>query len=626
MNLARTIRILGQVPPRFEEGFACLAGDLGLARDDGGFPVTFRQEPGLVLETNAQGAQIVWGKPVECFRGLSLLAQHWDETVFLVQKPCFETLGIMFDCSRNAVLKPETLRYFFRKMAMLGMDLGMMYTEDTYEVEGYPYFGYLRGRYSKEELSELDDYADALGIELCPCIQTLGHLNRALHWPAMAHMKDTEEVLLVDDEASLAFIRAMLASASAPYRSKRIHIGLDEAFFLGKGVYMHHHPYTPAFQLMQRHLKNVGAAVRELGLSAMMWSDMYFRLSSPSEGYYDAPSVPAQVVAQAPEDITLVYWDYYHHDEATYDRMLAMHEAFAAPKAFAGGIWTWTGPAPHYEKTLQTALPGLRQARAHQVPLVFAAAWGDNGAECNLLSMLYGLAVYAEFCYAGEYDPRQVAERFRAVTGADSRAFLDLTRFHQLPGVKDWELRPVNAAKFLLYQDPLVPLYEADLEGVDAAAHYAALEKDYQKYAEENPEFSQLFGFYAALAAALAAKCRFHQAAGPCVRAGDRAGAKACAALAEEAREKLERLRREYRVLWYSTNKVYGFEIIDLRLGGQIARFQTAGEALAGFAAGEDAAVAALAETPLPYTRLPDGALRGSYAWGEIASACKVDL
>ena len=103
MNLARAIRILGQLPARFEEGFACLAEDLGLARDDGGFPVTFRQGQGLVLEMDAKNAQIVWGKPVECFRGLSLLAQHWGKRASLVQKPCFETLGIMFDCSRNAV-------------------------------------------------------------------------------------------------------------------------------------------------------------------------------------------------------------------------------------------------------------------------------------------------------------------------------------------------------------------------------------------------------------------------------------------------------------------------------------------------------------------------------------------
>ena len=39
------------------------------------------------------------------------------------------------------------------------MNLGMMYTEDTYEVPGQPYFGYQRGRYSADELRALDDYA-----------------------------------------------------------------------------------------------------------------------------------------------------------------------------------------------------------------------------------------------------------------------------------------------------------------------------------------------------------------------------------------------------------------------------------------------------------------------------------
>ena len=87
----------------------------------------------------------------------------------------------MFDVSRNAVLRPDALRGFLRRMALMGLDVGMMYTEDTYEVPGEPYFGYMRGRYSIEELRALDDYAAILGIELVPCIQTLGHLNRVLH-------------------------------------------------------------------------------------------------------------------------------------------------------------------------------------------------------------------------------------------------------------------------------------------------------------------------------------------------------------------------------------------------------------------------------------------------------------
>ena len=37
----------------------------------------------------------------------------------------------------------------------MGLNSMMLYTEDTYTVDNYPYFGYLRGRYSKEELKEI---------------------------------------------------------------------------------------------------------------------------------------------------------------------------------------------------------------------------------------------------------------------------------------------------------------------------------------------------------------------------------------------------------------------------------------------------------------------------------------
>ena len=96
--------------------------------------------------------------------------------------------------------------------------------------------------------------------------------------------------------------------------------------------------------------------------------------------------------------------------------------------------------------------------------------------------------------------------------------------------------------------------------------------------------------------------------------------------MAAQARDKLEALRLAYRALWYSTNKTYGFEILDLRLGGCVARMDSAEQMMRDYAAGAVDTVASLAEEPLPYTRLPDGALRGSYAWNEIVSACKIDL
>lgn len=68
--------------------------------------------------------------------------------------------------------------------AAMGYNTLMLYTEDTYEVDGQPYFGYMRGRYSKAELRELDDYAAEKGMELIPCIPDACASER--HFPLAA--------------------------------------------------------------------------------------------------------------------------------------------------------------------------------------------------------------------------------------------------------------------------------------------------------------------------------------------------------------------------------------------------------------------------------------------------------
>ena len=125
--------------------------------------------------------------------------------------------------------------------------------------------GYQRGKYSMEELRRLDDYADLLGIELMPCIQTLGHLGQVLHWPAMRKYADNGEVLLADSEETYALLRRMIAAAAAPYRSKRIHIGMDEAHGVGLGAHLRKFGYESPHAIIHRHLLRVKELTDELG-------------------------------------------------------------------------------------------------------------------------------------------------------------------------------------------------------------------------------------------------------------------------------------------------------------------------------------------------------------------------
>lgn len=77
---------------------------------------------------------------------LQNISQHeWEAE----EKVNFHSNGIMLDCSRNGVPTVETIKRFIYRLAHFGMNRFYLYMEDILEIEGYPYWGYMRGRYSK---------------------------------------------------------------------------------------------------------------------------------------------------------------------------------------------------------------------------------------------------------------------------------------------------------------------------------------------------------------------------------------------------------------------------------------------------------------------------------------------
>lgn len=616
------IHILGQTPAGWQKALTELQQELGYVSADDGIEIQCVQGNDLSVESDGRTVTLTWAAPVQFYRALSLIPQPLA-ACSVHEEARFETCGVMFDCSRNAVLKPEGLRYILRKMALMGLNLGMMYTEDTYEVPEQPFFGYKRGRYSYEELKALDDYADLFGIELCPCIQTLGHLKRILHWPAFHSYRDNDEVLLADDENTYVLLDQMIRAATAPYRSKRIHLGMDEAFGVGLGAHLAFHGYEDPHSVIGRHLKRVLEITDKYGLSAMMWSDMYFHLDGRN---YHSEGLPSQKAKDAVDPrVTLMYWDYYQSKEEMYADALYKHAQFPAPTVFAGGIWTWIGPAPDYPVTFANTVAGLTACMKAGVPLVLATAWGDNGGEANMTAALLGMQLYGEMTYTGVYDDAALRARFARCCNADAQAFLDISLLNSVPGMVSYSYDPCNACKFLLYQDPLIQLFEADTEGLELSRHFGALVQKYAQYAHENPEYALLFDFYTALAHALALKCVWHEQAGGIVRRGDREAASALADGVPATVEALDTLRVLWRKLWESTNKPNGFEILEVRLGGVAARMSTACEKMRAFADGEVETIPELLEKSLVTKRRPDGHINCTNTMDEIATPGRID-
>ncbi|MCQ2431836.1 MAG: beta-N-acetylhexosaminidase [Clostridia bacterium] len=597
---------LSGVPEHLLPGLAEAEKELRLTLSPDGIPTTVVRGDCLKVTLTADSGSITIGKNVELFRALA----HIDREGIgckIEEHPCFETNGLMLDASRNGVQKPDAVKFLLRRTALMGLNIMMLYTEDTYEVENYPYFGYLRGGYKKTELKDLDDYAYALGIEMVPCIQTLGHSGKILRWaPAMGKITDTADVLLVGEEETYKYIDQIIKDASEPYRSKRIHIGMDEAGSLGRGAYQRKHGTRPQMDIFSEHMQRVREITQKYGLHPMIWSDMYFAMLTPKRDYDPDFTLPEEYAKMIPDDVDLIYWDYYHHKEEFYRGVIEKHRLTGAPVMFAGGLWNWCTPVVNSDFMLSTTLPGLRASRDLGVKEVFTTAWGDCGTMSSVYSLLYGLQVYAEFDYSGEYHEELTDERFNFLNHADAKGYRMLSGFDMIPGTCIDDELPADPSFWLLFEDPMGLYFEKDLEPWPQEEHFANLRKECAHYYEVAKEIGDdhqilFWEFVDKYSAVMADKAKWRYAAPAAVRAGDREAAKELVPFAEQMLADTETMHEVWYRLWHDCCSMYGWDVIDIRMGALIARIKTTIKMMRDFAEGRIDDIPLLSEKKLSY-------------------------
>ena len=530
-------------------------------------------------------------------RGLFLAAcalRDGGDVPKLHQKRHIASCGMMLDMSRGGVMKVEAVKRMIDAHAALGLNMMMLYTEDTYTVPEAPYLGYLRGRYTEKELREMDDYAADSGVELVPCVQTLAHLEQFLQWDVNREIKDNDCVLMIDEPKTYEWIRAALTALRRCFRTNRIHIGMDEAHGVGLGEYYQKHGPVDRFALLTRHLNRVVDICKELGFKPIMWSDMFYRLGSKINDYYDPEAVvPESAIAEIP-DVALCYWDYYHTDEKFYADMLEGHRRMGKEVVFAGGIWTWAGILPHVRKTNATSYPALRACLKAGIGTVLATSWGDDGAETDSRLALNQLPIYSEHVWLGEACTRaEVEEMGERLTGLSKACYNAMGAFY----ADDEDHRP---GKGLFYCDPLYPLTEGmwDLTG-----YREGLEEGIKTL---EPHLDDPRCEYAWLALRIALnKLEWVTALRPAYIRGDKATVLAM------ADEKLPTMRGLYvrmttvwREQWEDGRKRNGWETICARLGAVIARLDDTQRILTRWAEGKIEFIEELDETPLSARRL----------------------
>lgn len=544
---------------------------------------------GLFVKYDGKSAIIGSDTAAAKARGYLLLAKAIAEgksNYEVHQKAAFSTVGPMLDMSRGGVMKVSAVKKYLEYTAALGMNMLMLYTEDTYEVEGYPFFGYQRGRYTLKELQEIDDYAASLGIEVIPCIQTLGHMEQYLRYPAAGAIRDTEKVMLIGEEKTYELIRACIGTMRKAFRSNRIHIGCDEARMLGLGKYLRLNGYHDRFDLFNQHLQRVTDICKEFDYHPMMWSDMYYDIAdkNKTEGYATYVEVPQYAIDAMP-DCDMVFWNYYHKDNAFYKINIDKHKAFNRKVVFAGGIWTWDGFVPNYRLTYETMKPAVEECVRNGVEDVIITLWGNDGTETDYMLGIPMLALFSEYCWQGVDCTKEeiwnMSEFLTGTTEELANAVSDF--FFRLEGA-------VRAGKHILWSDPLINLL---IQGFDLEEGIEYLEKALAVF-EKYPEHKNAEYFKTVFQVCLH-KCRLQLRFRERYKAEDKEWLRNFADVTiPEILVDFDKLYKLHYKIWHASYKTQGFERIMCRYAAAMERLRYTRETVLQYLAGEITEIEAL--------------------------------
>ena len=622
------------LPVQLEKGLHLLTSEHAFQIHETGLPITLisTQNNTLSVHISQDAATIEYAQPIHFFRGLGILLDALNSKAPLpfttTETVAFDTLGVMFDVSQgNAVITPEAFQAIIRRMAVMGLNMLMLYMEDSFVLQGHPFFGYMRPKYTQDDFKQIDDYASLFGIEVIPAIQTLAHLTDALKWSnAYGDITDCTDILLVGEDKTYTFIEHMLSHVTSAFRSRRVHIGMDEAYKLGRGQYQERHGIRDKYSIMREHLIHVCKITEKLGLTPMMWSDMFFTPQEPA-GYGDNFDPNVQIPEGAfdgiPDSLNLVFWEYNQVDPNFYQGVIKKHQELNHPVIFAGGVYNCHGFGVNNGLAVDTIITSLSACHSAGIKEAFLTVWGDDGTENNIMSVLLAFSAFAEQGYHTNPEAAQLKQRFATCTGGNYDDFMNLRYIDEIPGVPAGNPTMSNPCKYLCWQNPLLGLYDKNIEGLGLNAHYEEWAKKYASAKARNPLYQSVFDMAEKLCAVLSLKAELGLGMQAAYKAGDKTAlAYYGEVIIPELISRYSALRAIHRDYWFATNKPEGWEIIDLRYGTQLNWLDTAAYRIKSYTEGRISAIGELENERLTYPGSHQLPLISMYS--KIVSASRV--
>ena len=205
----------------------------------------------------------------------------------------------------------EFIEKFVTLLADSGYNGLLLYLEDRIKTASYQ-LPADNEVYTVDEIRHIVAYAAERGVEVVPCVATLGHAERFLRHKELEHLSEIQDgmhdrfggsrknAFCVTNPEFYKFIGTYLKEVAELFPSKWFHVGLDE--FWNFNICPRCKAAMPDLMSEQKmfikHICKIREIMAECGKRIMMWSDMF-------EFYPD-------VFKDVPRDVVMVDWQYQH--------------------------------------------------------------------------------------------------------------------------------------------------------------------------------------------------------------------------------------------------------------------------------------------------------------------------
>lgn len=555
------------------------------------------EERKIIVKKEANRVTIFYHSRANFFYGFTAFLSHIKEENYYEEIACpLKDFGVLLDCSRNAVLRVDSLKDYVVYLACMGYTYLELYTEDTYEIKDEPYFGYMRGRYTQKEIQQLDAFAQIFGIELVPCIQTLAHLDCIFRYEKYKEINDVGNILLLRDERTYRLIEKMFEAVRQSFSSRRINIGLDEARLLGSGKFFDVNGYVSRSELMLEHLEKVLKIAKKYGFTVSLWNDMFFKAENGGEYRVENPIFSEELLAKIPKEAKLIYWDYINEEQNVYENMLKNSLRLTRNTGFAGGVRTWGTFTADIELATHKLVPAVNACRKYGIDDILVTLWGDDGSEASKFSALSGLCLYSEYVHKNSLmtadKPLRVLFNY-SLEELKSLAFVN--RYVELADMPPHCDFYGNTAKYMLYNDVFYGLYDNNVSS-NAEKWSRENAKALKKYTRRKSRLSYLFKTMEALAKVLIYKSDLGIRVKEAYDKKDMEALRQLVERVKKTRNELKRFIELYETQWLKENKPFGLEVQHIRLGGLAKRLSYVQGRIESFIQGDISVIEELEE------------------------------